>query len=161
MNKSVRKLMLNFLISVVFAVLASLVLLLIPLNSGGERNVLLILTGAFFWLIFIISQVSFWQANNLRKTILKCSKKRKVKKPDDSLGIISFCKNKPACIADGILIISVIILVIVLCFNMKNPWLIITDVSFLFLSFNLHCMLNGRNFQYIRCFEKSIESKER
>jgi hypothetical protein len=53
------------------------------------------------------------------------------------------------------------ILVIVLCFNMKNPWLIITDVSFLFLSFNLHCMLNGRNFQYIRCLEKSIESKER
>ena len=95
MNKSARKLMFNFLISVVFAVLASLVLLLIPLNSGGERNVLLILTGAFFWLFFIISQVSFWQANNVRKTILKCSKKRKVRKPDDSLGIISFCKNKP------------------------------------------------------------------
>lgn len=48
MNKSARKLMFNFLISVVFAVLASLVLLLIPLNSGGKQNILLILTGAFF-----------------------------------------------------------------------------------------------------------------
>ena len=161
MNKSARKLMFNFLISVVFAVLASLVLLLIPLNSGGKQNILLILTGAFFWLFFIISQASFWQVNNVRKTILKCSKKRNIKKPDDSLGIISFCKNKHACIADGILIISVIILVIVLCFNMINPWLIITDVSFLFFAFNLNCMLNGRNFQYIRCLEKSIESKER
>ena len=49
MNKSARKLMFNFLISVVFAVLASLVLLLIPLNSGGKQNILLILTGAFFY----------------------------------------------------------------------------------------------------------------
>lgn len=52
MNKSARKLMFNFLISVVFAVLASLVLLLIPLNSGGKQNILLILTGAFFLVVF-------------------------------------------------------------------------------------------------------------
>lgn len=57
MNKSVRKLMLNFLISVVFAVLASLVLLLIPLNSGGERNVLLILTGFFLVIFYYFSGI--------------------------------------------------------------------------------------------------------
>ena len=72
------------------------------------------------------------------------------------LGIMSFFKNKEAVVADIVLFISVILLGIILWMNVKIGWLIIGDVSFLVLSFNLHCILNGRNYRLLKSYKNNF-----
>lgn len=69
-------------------------------------------------------------------------------------GIISFFKNKEAMITDIVLFVSVIAIVILFWTKAKNEWLIITGVSLFFLSFNMHCLLNGRNYRYYKAYSK-------
>lgn len=66
------------------------------------------------------------------------------------IGMFSFFKNKEAIVVDIIFIISIVSIVIIICMHAKASWIIISVVSIFILSFNLHCILNGRNYRYLK-----------
>lgn len=65
------------------------------------------------------------------------------------IGLVCFFSNLPAIIADSILIVSAVGLVAAM--TLKAPNTLVFPILFLFVfSLNLHGMLNGRNFRFIR-----------
>ncbi len=153
----------SFYLSVVCVIISSLALLCIPstdINGVGTKKVLAYVTAAVFWLSLFISQIFFWSANSKRKIIERELKKRKIKTINSKPGLVSFFKNKPAITADAGLFFSAVLLAITTCFHLKNEWLIIGCVFLLFLTFNLHCLLNGKNYKYIQNYKVYLNSKE-
>ena len=72
-------------------------------------------------------------------------------------GVISFFKNREATVADIVLFASAICIAVLIWLHVKIGWLILGGISLFFLSFNLHCSLNGRNYRYYKAYAKSRE----
>lgn len=72
-------------------------------------------------------------------------------------GVISFFKNREATVADISLFVSAIFVAALLWLRVKVGWMILFGISLFFLSFSLHCLLNGRNYRYYKAYAKSRE----
>lgn len=139
-------------LSIGMACLQCGLLLLIPYSNieGTKTQQRMAYIIAFlFWTGIIAEMVFVRLSSNQRKMLEKKSRKGKSKNKS-TLGVFSFVKNREAVVADIVLFLSVIILGIVIWTNVKTEWIIIGDVSILVLSFNLHCILNGRNYRYLK-----------
>lgn len=65
-------------------------------------------------------------------------------------GLIRFFRNGPALVADGGMLLSLVILILMLCgvIRMADTWFFALVGVFVY-SFGMHCMLNGLNYIYI------------
>ena len=72
-------------------------------------------------------------------------------------GVISFFKNREAMVADITLFVSAVFVAALLWLQWTSKWMILVGISLFFLSFNLHCLLNGRNYRYYKAYAKSRE----
>lgn len=70
------------------------------------------------------------------------------------IGLISFFKTKESKIVDVVLIVSLLSLVCVVALQTDNDLIIIFSLSIFSLMFNLHCILNGKNYRYIKLLKK-------
>lgn len=151
-------------LSIGMAGLQFLLLLLIPYSNieGTKAQQMMAYIIAFlFWASIIGEVVLVRLASRERKRLDR--KLCKGKEINQSLfGVFSFFKNKEAIVTDIILFLSVILLGVIIWTNVKTSWIIIGVVSVLVLSFNLHCILNGKNYRYLKEIRKvKTEKKNR
>lgn len=76
-----------------------------------------------------------------------------------SFGLISFFKNREGSIADIVLFLSAIYIAIILWCHMQTGWMILLGVDLFFLSFNMHCILNGRNYRYYKNYKEHVKKQ--
>lgn len=69
-------------------------------------------------------------------------------KANNRVGIISFFKNKYALIFDILMIISFIVTLILMILKINN-FAAFLAISLMIFSFELHCVFNGKYFNYI------------
>lgn len=140
-----------FAASMVFLVVAMVAFLCIPIWPASTAQAYVVAT--VFCLSIILEQVFFWIGNASRKQM-----ERKVfhmrRFGDHGPGIISFSSNRIATICDWIMLASFITVVLEIVFPAKHEWLVMVSLAVLFLSFNLHCILNGKNYKYLVAYHK-------
>ncbi|MBE5872839.1 MAG: hypothetical protein E7287_00370 [Lachnospiraceae bacterium] len=102
-----------------------------------------------FWtsIIFeiLLAHWSDGERKQLDRYVLRCREIRRAPS-----GIFSFLKNTEAMVADILLFVSVAALGIILWMQIKTSWIIISVLSIFVLSFSLHCILNGKNYRYLK-----------
>lgn len=125
------------------------------LQTVGAYSIALI-----FWGSIIIEIFFSYQCTKTRKAME--DRLFMLKSPHYSHpGVISFFKNREAFIADIILFASAILVAALLWRQAKTGWMILVGVSLFLLSFNMHCLLNGRNYRYYKALkDKSREEKK-
>lgn len=69
-------------------------------------------------------------------------------------GVISFAKNREGVIADIVLFVSAIVVALTLQLHVETAWIVLSCVFLFFLSFNMHCLLNGKNYRYYKAYKK-------
>lgn len=156
MRKSDKLVQLNFYAANVFVICSSIALLLIPIceiDITGKPNALSIVVAATFWLGLLLSQIFIWLCNSKRKKGMRKEKKKDLLSKGKP-GIITFNRNMVALVMDLLMIISAICIAILVITGSNNSWFIMISVSIFFLSFNLHCYWNGKNYRYIEFLNK-------
>lgn len=93
---------------------------------------------AIFWLGLIIAVVMQ----------ILISLKLKMEVTKNRIGVVSFFKNKYAVVFDALMIVSIIITVILLIKH-TNSFIVFLIISLLIISFEMHCILNGKYFNAI------------
>lgn len=151
-------------VSIGCIILSSLAFVCIPICSsmeGTPGKVFSIIVACAFWGGLILEQVFFWRANEGRKRIQqRAFKARRLK--NASIGLVTFGTSKEARICDVAFVISLITSIAFNFFKVQIDWLVILSLATLILSFNLHCILNGKTYRYIKAFhlaKKRTESK--
>ena len=129
----------KFMLSLFFICLSGLFLFFtafVKTDSFGIEKLISVTVAAAFWLSAIAGYIFLFLSY---KIIKKDDKKRK-------LGIISIFTNRYAFYCDIILFISVFATVVLSIFDFQNAIVYTALISVIYLSFNLHCILNGRVF---------------
>lgn len=153
----------EFYISLVSLGVSALSLLFIPLvnlNGSGATKFFAYVIGAVFWIGLIIEQIFIWKINSNRHLLENRIRRNGGRTLKGKIGVVSFFRNKEAFIADIVLFVSAIAVAVISIFKIKVEWLLIICVVILFVSFNLHCILNGINYSYIKSYKKFLEDKE-
>lgn len=104
-----------------------------------------------FWLSILIECIFVHLSAKERRWIERKENHNKTVKYSPP-GVISFFKSPEAIVADVILFVTATLVVILMWAQVKTEWIIITDISVLSLSFNLHCVLNGKNYRYLKSY---------
>ncbi len=103
----------------------------------------------------IISSVTFWLFCLVGYSIyiIAAVKMKKQVKPEEKnknkIGIIKFFQNKGAVMFDILLLLSLICLIIVSFSQYKNDYIAYLLLFLVLISFNYHCILNGKLYKYI------------
>jgi len=139
-----------FCLSLTFVSVQSICLLIIPLLEIG--NVLNVILAIIFWMSLALYIVSVILSSKQRQKIEKSKfKVKKLKK--NHFGILKFFQNKEAVIFDVLLFISTALIIVSLVLKTESVWLIALGLFLWFISFNLHCLFNGKNYIYIKAYE--------
>lgn len=150
------------LLSVIFSCIGSALLLVVPAVSASGSA--LVKTGTYvlagmFWLSIVLELFSVFRCSKERQRLerkLYQGRRLTYAMP----GVVSFFKSYEATAADILLFISAIALAVILWIKANNEWATVSFVSLLFLSFNMHCLLNGKNYRYYKVLkDKSREEK--
>lgn len=154
---------LYFLISILLAAIPAVLILCIPLVSlegTGIQKLGAYIMAAVFWLCVILE---LWMTR-LCSSERRWLERRKVRSRSLSQanpGVVSFLKTREGMIADFVMFASLIAVIVIAWTQVRNQWLILSCVSVLYLSFNLHCLLNGRNYRYIKLLSNYKKEHER
>lgn len=131
---------------------------LVDLEGTATQKFFAILLALLFWLGLISETVFFVLANR------KCNviEERLVRESGKSfkgarIGAISFFTCREAAVADILSGLSAIAVIVFIVFNISNDWLFTCATVILFFSFNLHCFLNGKNYKYIKEYQKYLK----
>jgi len=120
-------------------------------NETVNQFVSYVIAGVF-WLSMITEQVLFWNANARRKHLKRTSSYR--------IGLISFWKTPGGKIADVLMAVSSVMILMLIVLKMSTGWCILASISILFLSFQLHCFYNGRNYRFLREYKQIHEERK-
>lgn len=152
-----------FLMSILLAVIPAVLILCIPLvnlEGTGPQKVWAYIMAAAFWLCVILELLMIRKCSSERKWL----ERRKVRSrtlTQANLGVVSFLKTREGLIADIVMFASLIAVIVVVWTQVKSQWLILSCVSVLYLSFNMHCLLNGKNYRYIKLLSNYKKEHER
>lgn len=159
-----RKFMILFRLSVASAIITGIALMSVPiigLFDSVANTVFTYAIGIAIWIGLICFICFSIKTNNKRKKIeAKLKKNNSIPLKKKRIGCFSFFKNKEAIISDIIFIISAIIAVLLMFLNRKSEIYTFLIFSVMFLSFCLHCYLNGTNYVYFKLIKKYFKSKE-
>ena len=154
---------LYFLISILLAVIPAVLIMCIPLVSlegSGPQKIGAYIMAATFWLCVILELWMTRMCSSERKWL----ERRKVRSRTLTQaypGIISFIKTREGLIADVIMFVSLIAVIVIAWIQVGSQWVILSCVSVLYLSFNMHCLLNGKNYRYIKLLSNYKKEHER
>ncbi|MGN1130881.1 MAG: hypothetical protein ACI4Q8_05960 [Ruminococcus sp.] len=132
-------------ISLAFICIYSGTILFMPLASdlsNKTNKISVIVLGITFWLSLILAYTLLFLANRVRKTI------NFKKRGAGRVGLFNLFSNKPAIISDILLFLSIVVFVISLFLPMENHWIIYIILFFIVLSLNLHCVFNGKIYEF-------------
>lgn len=140
-----------------FAALLSIMFLDMCSDEYVKKSISYIIASVF-WVGIIGEQIFFWICNHLRKRI---EIKRSEISYSNGIGIISFFKNPNAVVADIVMFASVLVFALMLIFKVVEQWAVVLCLSIIFLSFNLHSFLNGKNYIYKQSYQKYLNNGEK
>lgn len=129
------------------------IIFLHKIHDESAYKIVSYIIGAVFWLSLITGQVLFWLADTKRKRYIIDSNKLSESKNICKIGLLSFGVTSAGKITDIILLISVLVFIIFL-FTGNNGNEMIALISVLFLVFQLHCLYNGRNYIFLKSYNK-------
>lgn len=133
---------------------------LVDLNGSAAQRVFAMIVAALFWLGLVTEIVFFILANKQSKTIEnRLTKKSGKSFKNAPIGIISFLQCREAMVADIISAISLIVLIMLINFKVSNDWLFVCFAVTFFLSFNMHCFFNGKNYKYLKEYKKYLKKQ--
>lgn len=112
---------------------------------------------ALFWLCLVLGYVLFGIVSKHRKDSGATLKASHFSKKSNKPGIICFCSNRFAAIADLLMIISFILSLIFIFIPSLNQNVAVVFVAILVFSIHMHGILNGVNFTYITSLTKGEE----
>ncbi|GEM_PF-5744377 len=113
-------------------------------KNENIRGILSYAVAACFWL-GIISEIIFLCIMNGQSKKIPDNTDRKF-----PIGIISFFKTTEGKIFDILSIIFLILVVMIIFMKISSRLLIISSLSAFFLSFQLRCFCNGRNYRKLK-----------
>lgn len=133
---------------------------LVDLNGSSAQRIFALIVAAVFWLGFTAEIIFFVFANNqCRKMENSLNKNHENTFKGLKPGIISFFKCREAAVADILSALSAIAVIVLIVLNISNDWLFTCVAVILFFSFNLHCFLNGKNYKYIKEYQKYLKKQ--
>lgn len=152
-----------FLILILLAAIPAVLILCIPsvsLEGTGAQKIGAYIMAAAFWLCILLE---LWM------TRICSSKRRRLEQREvrsrllakSNPGVISFLKTREGMIADITMFASLIAVIVITWTQVKSQWLVLGCVSVLYLSFNMHCLLNGKNYRYIKLLSNYKKEHER
>lgn len=140
------------LLQLLFFLVSSIDVLFIPLGSYGDttaKKVLAVVIGIIFWL--------FLAAGVAMNFVIKARFGKDYF--EGRFGLISFFKNKYAIIMDILMIITLIFSVYVIS-TKTSSYLGLIAISLFLFSFESHCVLNGKYFNF-KTIEEDIKNEKR
>lgn len=144
-------------LSIAFVAISSLSLIGVAFadfNGSGFPRFIAYFTGAAFWSFLIAGYVLLAVVSNRRKA------DKRTKVTDKRPGILCFFTSKEAKIAD-IGMFAAILFVLVFSFIPGISVAVrIIFIALLVLSVQMHCILNGVNYRYIRLLTEGKTSKK-
>lgn len=152
-----RQTVISFLMSAGFLAISAIGILLISLFKAGSVGAYI--SAGVFWVGLFLQQVLFWRGNAGRKQLEKKEVLLRMAGKYD-LGILVFGANQEGRLCDVVFLIALVAVILEAAFHVKYEWLITLTLAIVFLSFQLHCILNGRNYRYMKAYFKHLQKKE-
>lgn len=153
MNRLFRKFSRKIKFSIAASIVSSISILGIAF-IGKElafEKLIQILFPIVFWLGTIIEQIMIWTANSIRTKLEAEGKLRRIRgRP----GALSILQTDEGAITDIIMVLLIIVFMILLLFDFGKGLIQYLFISFLVLTFRLHCIFNGKNFRYQKYLAK-------
>lgn len=128
------------IMSVIGFLLMSVSFLLMPLNSDSSKSNVFV--GVLFWCSLLIGVVS--------QVVLSSQIKRAGANNKCRLGLLMFFQNPYATVSDIALIVSVVGLIIAVIATNGLHYSCYIFLAMTVFFFSMHCILNGKNYYYIR-----------
>lgn len=159
-----KKYKLFFCLSVLCFFISGITILCVPITDiygDGISRVMVYVVAGVFWIGIICGFALFFKTNSLRRLIERKNRSSDIlTSPNSKIGAISFFKNREAGVCDVVLFLSALLFAILIIFKIDVEWLVIISATLLFLSFNLHCFLNGKNFIYLKSYKNNMGIEE-
>lgn len=140
--------------------LMSVSFLLMPIDFAAKGlQIFNLLIGIMFWAFLILGIVTQAMLNKQRKSWLVRNRIRRFQFRG-KIGLISFLQNLPACIADGILVLSIIGLIISIIATNGIGYTCYIFMAMTVFSFCMHCILNGKVYYFLTNQEKILKTSQ-
>lgn len=149
MQKKINKYIMTFRLALISTVLGSIPIAFIPLadfNGSTVQKVIAYCIGEMFWLFTVAGYVLFCISLKQKRDIAQNIKT--AKRNGRKIGLICFFSTPEGSLADGLLIVSAVMLVMNMIVFKNVSWYGMISVTLFMLSAQLHCILNGDNFKY-------------
>ncbi len=122
---------------------------LIGIEGSMDRQILSHTAAGAFWLSLLFQGYVTARGSAVRKK-LERQEKQRAGETLNRIGLFSFFTSREATVADGAFLISACtVMGLILC-KVNQRWAVALSVALLFLSFNLHCILNGKNYRWAK-----------
>ena len=139
-----------FIISTGSFFLMSVSFLLMPLDpTVAQYDAMDVIPGLIFWLFLILGIVGQVVLSKRRCKWLAMQGIRKYKIRQGKNGLITFCKNKFALVADLVFVIGLVIFIITTLLTRGLGYICYILLAICVFAFCLHCILNGKIYEYI------------
>ena len=136
-------------VATVFVAFAALICIpILQFHEIGRNKTASYILAAIFWTSMLLEQILLRKCSLERKQIRNRSRRRKKEK--SKKGLMRFFGTKEAIAAAMVCLISAIATVGLAVFQIQERGAVIISVAIWFLSLNLCCILNGRNYKHIR-----------
>ena len=113
-----------------------------------------------FWICMVLELLFIFRCGKerlqLEKRLQPCRREKYVYP-----GILSFFKNVEAIVADVVLFATIILTVIFIWVRIPYGLTSIGCMAVAFLSFQMHCLLNGKNYGYKKALYKQQKEHKR
>ena len=140
--------------------LMSVSFLLMPIDFAAKgQQIFNLLIGIMFWVFLILGIITQTMLNRARKSWFIRNHIRRFQFRG-KIGLISFLQNLPACIADGMLVLSVIGLIISIIVTNGIGYVCYIFMSLTVFSFCMHCILNGKIYFFLINQDKILNASQ-
>lgn len=147
-NEKLGQLVIAEMVSAMVGAVALILVPVVSFDGSVAARVGAYMVASSFWLSVAAALLLTVFASKARREL-------EAKQPSKTIsesrpGVLVFRRNREGLIADLVLVIAALVCVGLILFRVRTGWSVIIVVSILFLSFQLHCIFNGKNYRYIK-----------
>ena len=140
--------------------LMSVSFLLMPIDFATKgMEVLNFMIGIMFWVFLLLGIITQVILGRVRKSWFIRNRIRRFQSTG-KIGLISFVQNLPACISDGVLVLSIIGLIISVVITNGIGYACYIFLSMTVFSFCMHCILNGKVYYFLTNQDKLLKTSQ-
>lgn len=138
-----------FLVSIFGYLVMSISFMIMPLIDQQASPLVDKLPGVMFWCFLLIGAASqIVLAVRRRKWLNEHGIERR-SAAKGRIGLLSFMRNLPACLADGVFVLSLVALIIAVVMTDGMGYLCYVFMACTVFSFCMHCVFNGKIYYFL------------